>query len=159
MDKREMTDEEGDLDHLIKVEVRELIRLMEQHDIVELAVQIGATGVKLCRPVHTGAEVGTAASQRAVSSERPGDDVGDGATAQVITAPMVGIYHASGQPGGRPLVEEGQLLEKGQVVGLIEAMKIMNDVDATVSGRVTRVLVADGQPVEYGQPLLVVEPE
>ena len=75
----------------------------------------------------------------------------------MLTAPMVGTFYAAPSPKDPPFVVEGDLVESGQTIGIIEAMKIMNEIEAEVTGRVSRILVRDGQGVEYGQPLLVIE--
>ncbi len=75
-----------------------------------------------------------------------------------ITTPMVGSFYRSSDPKAAPFVSEGDMVEKGQVIGIIEAMKIMNEIQSEHSGRCLRVLVENGQPVEYGQTLLVLEP-
>lgn len=75
----------------------------------------------------------------------------------IIRSPLVGIFHASDSQGGAPLVTVGSTVEQGQVMGAIEAMKMMNDVVAGCSGTVSEVLVKDGELVEYAQPLFVIE--
>ncbi|HWQ15600.1 MAG TPA: acetyl-CoA carboxylase biotin carboxyl carrier protein [Roseiflexaceae bacterium] len=76
----------------------------------------------------------------------------------VISAPMVGTFYAAASPKDPPFVSEGDTIHAGDKVGIIEAMKMMNEIESELSGRVTRILVKNGQPVEYGQPLMVVEP-
>nr|AJD20036.1 Acetyl-CoA carboxylase [uncultured bacterium] len=73
-----------------------------------------------------------------------------------ITAPMVGTFYRALSPGAKPFVEVGDVLEKGRQVGILEAMKLMNAIESDVAGRVVEILVEDGAPVEYGQPLFVV---
>ncbi|MDH2390810.1 acetyl-CoA carboxylase biotin carboxyl carrier protein subunit [Streptomyces sp. HNM0663] len=74
-------------------------------------------------------------------------------------APLVGTYYVAPSPGAPPFVRPGDRVEVGQQLGIIEAMKLMNPLEATRAGRVVEVLVADGAPVEYGQPLVLVDPE
>jgi acetyl-CoA carboxylase biotin carboxyl carrier protein len=78
-------------------------------------------------------------------------------TGHVITSPMVGTFYRSSSPGGKPLVEIGSAIKEGEPVCIIEAMKIMNEIEATHTGTVTKVLCENGQPVEFGQPLFVIE--
>jgi len=78
-------------------------------------------------------------------------------TGHVVTSPMVGTFYRSSSPGGNPLVEVGSTVKEGEPVCIIEAMKIMNEIEATFSGTVTKVLCENGQPVEFGQPLFVIE--
>lgn len=75
-----------------------------------------------------------------------------------ITAPMVGTFYAAPSPDSPPFVAVGQALSKGQTVCIIEAMKMMNELESEVSGKVARILVENGQPVEFGQVLMLVEP-
>jgi acetyl-CoA carboxylase biotin carboxyl carrier protein len=75
-----------------------------------------------------------------------------------VTAPLVGTFYRSPEPGAKPFVEIGDLVEADQEIGIIEAMKIMNRIVADVPGRVARILVADGDMVEFGQPLIQLEP-
>lgn len=75
----------------------------------------------------------------------------------VVKSPMVGTYYRSSTPGGKPIVELGQAIKSGDPICIIEAMKIMNEIEADASGTVTQILVENGQAVEFGQPLLVIE--
>jgi len=84
------------------------------------------------------------------------DDEGD-ALHQVLS-PMVGTFYASADPGSRPLVSEGDVVSPGQTLCIIEAMKIMNEIESDIKGRVVRVLAEDGSPVEYNTPLFILEP-
>jgi acetyl-CoA carboxylase biotin carboxyl carrier protein len=77
----------------------------------------------------------------------------------LVTAPLVGTFYRASAPGARPYVEVGDLVEQGQQVAIVEAMKLMNAIVADQSGRVLRVLVEDGESVEYAQPLLVLDTE
>jgi len=74
-----------------------------------------------------------------------------------VTAPMVGTFYSSPSPESPPFVSVGQVISQGQTVCIIEAMKLMNELEAEVSGKVLQVLVENGQPVEFGQPLMVIE--
>ncbi len=76
---------------------------------------------------------------------------------QLVTSPMVGTFYRAPSPDSAPLVEEGDLVRKGQVLCIIEAMKMMNEIEAEVAGRMVRILCENGQPVEYGQPLMILE--
>jgi len=78
-------------------------------------------------------------------------------TGKVVTSPMVGTFYRSSSPGGKPLVEIGQAVKENEPVCIIEAMKIMNEIEAGHAGTVSKILVENGQPVEFGQPLFVIE--
>ncbi len=78
-------------------------------------------------------------------------------TAMAITSPMVGAFYAAPAPGAKPFVKVGDTVSVGQIVCIVEAMKLMNEIESEVSGKVTQILVEDGQSVEYGQVLMYVE--
>lgn len=78
--------------------------------------------------------------------------------AESICAPTVGTFYLAPEPGAEPFVREGDEVEAGQQVAILEAMKLMNPIEAETTGRVLRILVPDGEPVEYGQPLFVIVP-
>ncbi len=75
-----------------------------------------------------------------------------------ITSPIVGIFHRSPAPGAPPFIEAGGMAKKGQVLCIIEAMKLMNEIESDTDGIVSKILVENGQPVEYGEPLFLIEP-
>lgn len=77
---------------------------------------------------------------------------------QKITAPIVGIFYEAPAPGAEPFVKEGDIVHKGSTICIIEAMKIMNEIEAEYTCRILKRLVENGQPIEYGQPLFIVEP-
>ena len=158
---------------LLKDEVRELISLMAVSDLTEINIENGpyrvlikrepprlvradyapARGAKASRMVA--AATNTPPVETAPISD-PGSPPED--TFHKVTAPMVGTVYRSPDPKTTPFVKEGDTVEKGQVIGIIEAMKIMNEIQSEHAGRCLRVLVQNGQPVEYGQTLLVLEP-
>jgi len=77
---------------------------------------------------------------------------------QPITSPMVGTFYGGPSPNDQPYVQEGDTIAPGDRVGIVEAMKMMNEIESEFGGRIARILVKNGQPVEYGQPLMIVEP-
>jgi acetyl-CoA carboxylase biotin carboxyl carrier protein len=78
-------------------------------------------------------------------------------TGHVVKSPMVGTFYRASNPGAKPLAEVGQQVKEGQAVCIIEAMKIMNEIDSDKAGTISKVLVENGQAVEYGQPLFIIE--
>jgi acetyl-CoA carboxylase biotin carboxyl carrier protein len=98
------------------------------------------------------AEAPRAAAPAATEPEAPLAEAG-----HVVTSPMVGTFYRASSPGGKPLVEVGSSVKQGEPVCIIEAMKIMNEIEATHTGTIIKVLVENGQPVEFGQPLFVIE--
>jgi acetyl-CoA carboxylase biotin carboxyl carrier protein len=78
-------------------------------------------------------------------------------TGHPVKSPMVGTFYRSANPGAKPFVEVGDAIKEGEPICIIEAMKIMNEIEADKSGTVTKILCANGQPVEFGQPLFIIE--
>jgi acetyl-CoA carboxylase biotin carboxyl carrier protein len=140
--------------------IAELTRLLEQNNLTEIEVQRGSQRVRVARGgvVHanTLAPVALAVPNRA--SAAPAEPPGDLARHPgVVASPMVGTAYRAPEPGARPFVEEGSEVSEGQTLLIIEAMKTMNQIPSPRAGKVTRVLVEDGQPVEYGEPLMIIE--
>lgn len=158
--------------------VRELLHLLSQSDITEIQIERGDSKLHIKReraaPVaHITYAAPPPSSQGlppALAHQHPGgvspaqhppaptesDPLLPGQS--TITAPMVGTFYRSPSPKDKPYVEENDIIQPGDRVGIIEAMKMMNEIESEVSGRVVRVLVKNAQPVEYGQVLMVVEP-
>ncbi len=98
------------------------------------------------------APVAAAPAAAAVAAPAPAEPVG-----HTVKSPMVGTYYGAASPGAKPFVEVGTVVKEGQPICIIEAMKIMNEIEADKSGTVTQILCENGQPVEFGQPLFVIE--
>jgi len=130
--------------------VRSLIGMMAGGGITELDLSFGSVTIRLRGQATTAvlAPTGLRVDPVAVVDATPAPNE------HVISAPMIGTFYASASPGDPPLVEVGDPVEAGQVVGIIEAMKIMNEIVADRDGVVTTILVANAQPVEYGSPLI-----
>jgi acetyl-CoA carboxylase biotin carboxyl carrier protein len=155
-------------------EVKELVRLISSTDINELHLEVGPVRITIKRG---SAPAPAAAPENAVYALPPtlaapesagvvnlighnpthGEGVSLAEGEQVVVAPMVGTFYSAPAPTEPPYVAEGDEIEPGQIVGIIEAMKMMNQIESEVAGRITRILVQNAQPVEYGQPLMVVE--
>ena len=131
--------------------VRELISLMGKGGITELDLSTGAVSIRL----RGGAAV-IGAAQQSILPSQMADDGAEPAPpdGQVVTAPMIGTFYSAPSPGDSPFVHVGDEVEIGQAIGIIEAMKIMNEIIADRAGVVLEVLVENAQPVEYGSPLL-----
>lgn len=149
--------------------VRELLLLLSQTDITELSFERGSTRLHVKRGVAPQAASAAPAQMAGMSLAQASAHAAAAAAAapdgdhllpgqSAITAPMVGTYYSAPSPKDKPYVEEGDIIQQGDRVGIIEAMKMMNEIESEVSGRVVRVLVKNSQPVEYGQPLMIVEP-
>jgi acetyl-CoA carboxylase biotin carboxyl carrier protein len=142
-------------------EIRQLISLMSGSDIEEIAIEQEDQSVKLrlakSAPVAVafGDDVGI---EDGTLSELTAEEDGANKPCE-IGAPLVGVYRSSMKESGKALVHVGDIVRQGQVIAAIEALNVLNEVEASVAGRVSAIFAADGQPVEYGQPLLVIEPQ
>ena len=154
--------------------IKKLIELLEESGIAEIEIKEGEEAVRISRMPTAGAGatpqlthlVGLAPPPAAASAGA-GDTLslpaaGSAAakpkpSEHVITAPMVGTFYASPTPGAKPFVEIGDEIKVGQVLCIIEAMKMMNQIEADQAGRITSIMAQNGDPVEFGQPLFVLE--
>ncbi|HWV25243.1 MAG TPA: acetyl-CoA carboxylase biotin carboxyl carrier protein [Thermomicrobiales bacterium] len=133
--------------------VRELITMMSKGGINELDLSTGDVTIRL-RGGAGAAAVPVAMAVPVQDSSVPMNVVVD--ESKLITAPMIGTYYSAPAPGEPPFVQIGDQVETGQVIGIIEAMKIMNEITADHAGFISEILVENAQPVEYGSPLLRV---
>jgi acetyl-CoA carboxylase biotin carboxyl carrier protein len=149
--------------------VKTLIDLVQQSDITELEITEGEERVRISRgsptvthhhaaagPVaYPQAMLGTpqemAAPAAPVAPEAPPEPQG-----YVLKSPMVGTFYRSSSPGGKPFADIGQAVKADETVCIIEAMKLLNEIEAGAEGVIKEILVENGQPVEYGQPLMVI---
>ena len=135
----------------------------EQGDLDELEVEVGELRVRLARPA---APAPAAAAPPAAAPPAAGLEGGDGLTPfgepapgmRFVSAPLTGVWYSAPSPGARPYVAKGDEIASGQVLGLIEAMKLFNEIKSDASGTVTRILVEPGTLVKRKQPLLEVDP-
>jgi len=151
--------------------VKKLIELLEESGIAEIEIKEGEEAVRISR-MPTGGVVthvqpmmaapAMAAAPAAPVAAAPAAAAGAPATARrsnehVVSAPMVGTFYASASPGAKPFVEIGTEVKEGQVLCIIEAMKMMNQIESDKSGKITAIMATNGDPVEFGQPLFVIE--
>jgi acetyl-CoA carboxylase biotin carboxyl carrier protein len=149
-------------------ELKALLRLMEGNEVEELELEEGGRRVRIRRrsaqpaivptssvPMAPVVHVGT---PMAAATAVPPTTAPETAGLIPIEAPMVGTFYRAPAPGAEPYVKEGDVVQKGTVVCIIEAMKLMNEIEAEVKGRVARIVVENGQPVEFGQTLFLLEP-
>lgn len=123
--------------------------MMRQSALTELDVNFGEITVRLRRSASKTIADSEATAARTPEREHPRESTG-----HLITAPMIGTYYTAPNPGSPPFVTEGDEVFAGQTIGIIEAMKIMNEIAADRPGIVEEMLVGNGQPVEYGSPLI-----
>src|SRR5712692_6565455 len=151
-------------------EIRELIQVVNESGIAELEVQRGDNRVRIRRTQREHRHMGftPAEVQPAVSAPPPGPSPAAPAAAPPLPAasdnehrvksPIVGTFYERSAPGTPPLVRVGETVQPGAVLCIIESMKLMNEIEAEVAGVVTSKLVANGQPVEYGEALFGIRP-
>ncbi len=146
--------------------VKKLIELLEESGISELEISEGEESVRISRHPRMGMQVAAqapimhAAPAVAAAAATPATSAGQAAPRNdehTVTSPMVGTYYASASPGAKPFVEIGSEIEVGQILCIIEAMKMMNQIESDKAGRVTAMLAKNGEPVEFGQPLFIIE--
>ena len=138
---------------------RELVELATEHGLAELEVEQGGLRVRIVRehPPAAGAPAG-AAPAGASGQAAPAVIEEHAANLVRMEAPMVGTFYRAPSPNAAPFVNEGDAVKEGQVLCIIEAMKLMNEIESRVAGRVIKILADNAQPVEYGQPLFLIEP-
>jgi acetyl-CoA carboxylase biotin carboxyl carrier protein len=138
--------------------IAELTKLLESNNLTEIEVQRGDQRVRVARggavyasapaPAASSAPVALPAATAVTDHKKnPG----------VVNSPMVGTVYWSPEPGAKPFIEEGSEVSAGQTILIVEAMKTMHAIPAPRAGKVTKILVEDGQPVEFGEPLIILE--
>lgn len=145
--------------------IKTLIELINSSDIAEIEIKEGEESVRISRtssvappavyaaPPAAAAPVAAASSVAATPASEPVQAV----TGETIESPMVGTFYRASSPTSKPFVEVGQKVSVGDTLCIIEAMKMLNQIESDKSGTITQILVENEQPVEFGQPLFVVE--
>ncbi len=158
-----------------KKKLEELIRLVEDSEIGELTLSGPVNTIRIVKipsraAVHNHDAVTAAARPQATpavpavevavaEAPAPADDTPDRDSGLVpVVSPMVGTFYASASPESAPYVRQGDHVNKGQIVCIVEAMKLMNEIETEVSGTIVRIAVENAQPVEFGQTLFLIEP-
>ena len=150
--------------------IKKLIDMIGESDVAEIEIHEGEESVRISRnsSVQMAPQAYMAPApmlqapplpQMAAAPEAPATKKGeaDAISGHVVRSPMVGTFYRSSAPGSKVFVEVGQRVEVGDTLCIIEAMKILNQIEADKSGKVTKILVENAQPVEYNQPLFVIE--
>ncbi|WP_456373708.1 acetyl-CoA carboxylase biotin carboxyl carrier protein [Thiolapillus sp.] len=145
--------------------VKKLVELLEASDIAEIEIHEGEESVRISRhgtlppPPAAPAPVAVAPAPAAapVTSSDPEENKEPELEGHIIRSPMVGTFYRAPNPGAKPFVTEGQSVKAGETLCIIEAMKILNQIESDKTGVVKRILVENGQPVEYNQPLFIIE--
>ncbi len=154
-------------------EIKALLALMRDFGLSELEIEDRKGKVRLVRSTapnddamtaHPAAprgktrpvsEVSAASGRVQMSKSPPGLELAPGQ--RLVQSPMVGTFYRAPAPDAAPFVEEGDTVRKGQALCIVEAMKMMNEIEAELGGKLIRILCDNGQPVEYGQPLMIIE--
>ena len=128
--------------------IEELVGYLKEFNLTEIEYSEEKTKVKVSRSLNNSANLSTEIINKKTNLEKNID------SSLKVTSPIVGTAYLAPEPGAKKFVEEGQKIKKGQTIMIIEAMKTMNHVPSTQDGMVSKVLVKDGEPVEFGQPLI-----
>jgi acetyl-CoA carboxylase biotin carboxyl carrier protein len=152
--------------------VKKLIELLDESGIAEIEITEGEESVRISRYAQGAAAAAVAPAPVAVAAPAPAPAVATAAPVEaapvaapvevdeegfLVTAPMVGTFYAASSPGAAPYVQVGDRVSEGDTLCIIEAMKMMNQIEADVSGVVKSIRVQNGEPVEYGQTLIVID--
>lgn len=148
--------------------VKKLIELLEESNLAELEIQEGEEAIRLSRygsgvvapaPVAVPQPAAVAAAPASAPAESPAaaPAASEELSGHAIKSPVVGTYYGSPSPTAKPFVSVGSTVAEGDTVCIVEAMKIFNQIEADKSGKVVAILKNDGDPVEYGEPLLIIE--
>ena len=146
--------------------IEKLAEIIADKGLTEISLEDGNQAITMRKDLYTGAVqvaapqvVATpqAAAPVATPAAAPAESKAEVKKGQAVTSPMVGTFYKAPSPDAKPFVEVGQTISKGDVVCIVEAMKLMNEIESEFSGKVVEVCVEDGQPVEFGQVLMYVE--
>jgi len=142
--------------------IKKLIDLIEESDIAEIEISEGEESVRISRyssaaPMQVAAPVAVAAAPAPAATAPAAAPAEEKISGHAVKSPMVGTFYRSASPGSAPFVEVGQTVSVGQTLCIIEAMKILNQIESDKSGKVKQILVENAHPVEYGQPLFIIE--
>ena len=144
--------------------VKKLIELLEESGIAEIEIREGEDAVRISRfpqggvaPVAVAAPMPAGMPVAAQTIEEPATEEPSGPTGHTVTAPMVGTFYGAPAPGAKSFVEIGSQVQAGDTLCIIEAMKMMNQIESDTAGKVTAILVENGEPIEFGQPLFIIE--
>ena len=140
-------------------EIKNLIELLKDTDITELHIEREGAKLKIKREKFLPSFAVTPPVEKpAAGIKGTGEEAVEEQKLVTITSPIVGIFHKAPSPEAPPFVEAGSSVRKGQVLCIVEAMKLMNEIESDTDGIVSKILIENGQPVEYGEPLFLIEP-
>jgi len=152
-----------DTDRRVLELTRQLATLLNEHGLAEVEMEARDLRLRVQRTAAALPASPAVVAPAATAGAPPATaEVAADATASnlvTVEAPMVGTFYRASSPTAEPYVREGDVVKEGQILCIIEAMKLMNEIESRVAGRVARILVENGQPVEYGQALFLIEPQ
>ena len=141
--------------------IEKLAKILADASLTEISLEDGEQAITIRKEIITGAPVAVAAPAVSAPAAQPAtapaaakEEVKRG---KPLTSPMVGTFYKSRSPDAKPFVEVGQTVTQGEVVCIVEAMKLMNEIESEFSGKIVEICVQDGQPVEFGQVLMYIE--
>ena len=134
--------------------IKELVDNLKEFSLTELEYQDGQTKIKVSKSSIAGEQLNTSAVVSPNKSVLKSSDETDGVR---VKSPIIGTAYLAAEPGAKKFVEIGDKIKKGQTIMIVEAMKTMNHVPSTTDGEVKKILVEDGQPVEFGQTLILIK--
>jgi biotin carboxyl carrier protein len=145
--------------HLSVAELRQLIKLMNNSEIEEIGIEEAATGLRLSLRKPAPVTVAGGADEEMFDALIIEETEGHGEPLNIeVKAPLVGIFRTAMKAGGKPLVAVGDVIREGQIVCAVESLTVRTEVEAAAAGRISAIFVQEGQPVEYGQPLMEIQP-
>lgn len=137
--------------------IRDLAAILEETGLSEIEIEKAGIRLRVARMLHMVAAAPMAANPASGGTAPTASRTEVSSHPGLVTSPMVGTAYVAPSPGATPFVKVGDTVKEGQTLLIIEAMKTMNQIPSTRSGRVTQIIISDGQPVEFGEPLMIIE--
>lgn len=144
--------------------IKKLIELVEESGVAELEIQEGEESVRISRhsstapaPVHYSVPPAAPQAPAPQQESAPAEAAEPEMSGHIIRSPMVGTYYAAPSPGAKDFVQIGQQVKAGDVLCIVEAMKMMNQIESDITGTIKAILVSNGEPVEYDEPMFIIE--
>lgn len=142
--------------------IKKLIELLDESGVAEIEIKEGEESVRISRQQHAfstapAPQMMSAPAPAPAAAPAPVEEAEPEISGHKINSPMVGTFYRAASPGATAFTEVGQMVSEGDTLCIIEAMKILNQIEADKSGKVKAILVENGQPVEFGQPLFIIE--
>lgn len=139
--------------------VEKLAKVLADNSLTEISLEDGEQAITLRKDVVVAPVAAAPMPQPAPAAQQaaPAPSAEPAKKGKPLTSPMVGTFYSAPSPDAKPFVEVGQTISQGDVVCIVEAMKLMNEIESEVSGKVVEICVKDGQPVEFGQVLMYIE--